>query len=103
MAQAAQAGEEGEPTEPVQQGRGKQGQYVYWIVFSHPKAEAVERLGLKVPTEFDRKSFSQLIVAAHEECRISIVETLSFQEPHANGLIHHNCLVRANNSIGGLG
>ena len=87
--------EEGEPTGPPQQGRGAQGQYVYWIVLSHPKPETVERLGLKVPTDFDRKTFSQLIVAAHQECGIIIAETVSFQEPHANGLIHHKCLVRA--------
>ena len=48
--------EEGEPTGPPQQGRGTQGQYVYWIVLSHPKPETVERLGLKVPTDFDRKT-----------------------------------------------
>ena len=95
MAQGPPAAAEGEPTGPPQQGRGVRGQYVYWIVFSHPKPETVERLGIKVPTDFDRKTFSQLVVAAHQECGISIVETASFQEPHANGLIHHNCLVRA--------
>ena len=95
MAELAQMLEEGEPSGPPQQGRGTQGQYVYWIVLSHPKPETVERLGLKEPTDFDRKTFSQLMVAAHQECGITIAETVSFQEPHPNGLIHHNCFVRA--------
>ena len=86
---------EGEPTGPPQRGSGKKGQYVYWIVFSHPEPETVERLGLKVPTDFTRKTFSQLIVKAHCDCNVQIEETVCFQEPHSNGLIHHNCLVRA--------
>ena len=39
---------------------GSPGQYVYLIVFSHPKDETVQRLGLKRPSEFDRSSFAQL-------------------------------------------
>lgn len=95
MDQGLPAAAEGEPTGPPQQGRGVRGQYVYWIVFSHPKPETAERLGIKVPTDFDRKTFSQLVASAHQECGVSIVETASFQEPHTNGLIHHNCLVRS--------
>jgi hypothetical protein len=95
MAELAQMLEEGEPSGPPQQGRGTQGQDVYWIGLSHPKPETVERLCLKVLTDFDRKTFSQLMVAAHQECGFTIAETVSFQEPHANELIHHNCLVRA--------
>ena len=95
MAELAQMLEEGEPSAPPQHGRGTQGHYVYWIVLSHPKPETVERLGLKVPTDFVRKTFCKLMVAAHQECGITIAETVSFQEPHPNGLIHHNCFVRA--------
>lgn len=66
---------------------------------SHPKPETVAIHGLKVPSDFDRKSFSKLMVKAHAEEEIEIVETVAFLEPHASGLEHHNCLVRAKKSF----
>ena len=87
-------GEAGIPSGPKQIGRGVKGQYVYWIVMSHPGDEAVERLGLKVPSEFSREEFSQLVVQAHAEVNVEIVETACFYETHSSGLRHHNCLVR---------
>ena len=85
----------GVPTGPLQKGRGVQGQYVYWITMSHPLDETVARLGLKVPGDFSREEFSKLVVEAHAANNIELVETVVFLEPHANGLKHHNCLVRA--------
>lgn len=38
---------------PAQHGRGVQGQYVYWLTFSHPKPETVERFGVKTPPTLD--------------------------------------------------
>ena len=35
------------------------------------------------------------MVKAHKENVTTIVETACFLEPHASGLMHHNCLVRA--------
>ena len=90
---------DGTPTGPNQKGRGVQGQYVYWITMSHPKPETVANLGIKVPSDFDRESFSKLMVKAHKEEDIEIVETVAFLEPHASGLKHHNCLVRAKKSF----
>ena len=43
------------PTGPQQQGRGKTGQYVYWIVMAQPTPEAIQRLGLRTPSEFTRE------------------------------------------------
>ena len=94
-AAAAATPPDGTPTGPLQKGRGVQGQYVYWITMAHPKPETVAKLGLRVPTDFDRGSFSELMVQAHAQENIVIVETISFLEPHASGLKHHNCLVRA--------
>ena len=85
----------GTPSGPRQVGRGVKGQYVYWITMSHPSDEVVQRLGLKVPSEFSREEFSELIVKAHGEVNVQIVETVCFFETHSSGLRHHNCLVRA--------
>ena len=52
------------PNGPEQRGRGQRGQYVYWITFSHPHAEAAERLGLKTPGDFTKETFRQLVVGA---------------------------------------
>ena len=38
---------------------------------------------------------TEIIFAAHRACGIPIMETGSFQEHHANGQIHDNCLVLA--------
>jgi hypothetical protein len=50
---------------------------------------------LKRPEAFTREQFGQLMVKAHAEGNVTIVETACFLEPHASGLMHHNCLVRA--------
>ena len=84
------------PSGPKQYGRGMQGQYVYWVGCSHPKDEAVARLGLKRPCEFTREEFSELIVKAHADCDIEVLETASFLEiTPSTGTTHHNCLLRA--------
>jgi hypothetical protein len=80
---------------PEQKGRGCNGQYVYWIVMSHPLPDTVQRLGLKTPADFDHDSFRVLVVAAHETVGVELVETACFVEPHANGLPHLNLLVRS--------
>ena len=60
-----------------------------------PKPDAVQRLGLKRPKDFTKAEFSTLIVDAHNKVDVQIVETAGFLEPHANGEVHHNSLVRA--------
>ena len=84
---------------PPQRGRGYNGQYVYWITQAHPTAESVRKLGLKVPGDFSRQSFGELTVKVHAECGIAIVETACFLEPHENGLLHNNVLIRAANQF----
>ena len=69
---------DGEPTGPRQMGRGVQGQYVYWVCMAHPKPETVGRLRLKVPSDFSREAFSDLMIKAHRESGITIVETAVF-------------------------
>ena len=60
-----------------------------------PTPEVRERHNLKKPEAFSRQQFGQLMVKAHEECNVTIVETACFLEPHASGQMHHNCLVRS--------
>ena len=89
------APEDPAPTGPPQRGRGVHGQYVYWITMPQPTAEHVLATGVKQPRDFDRDSFRQLMVWAHSDCEVEIVETACFLEPHANGDPHLNLLVRA--------
>ena len=91
MASAA----DGEPSGPLQFGRSTKGQYVYWITMSQPTPEMVANLGLKRPEEFTREQFGELMVKAHGENDVDVIETVCFFETHANGDRHHNCLVRA--------
>ena len=79
---------------PAQHGRGVQGQYVYWLTFSHPKPETVERFGVKTPAEFTREEFTTLVVDAHAAVEVELVEAACFLEPHENGQPHLNVLVR---------
>ena len=83
------------PSGPHQHGRGVQGQYVYWITQSHPTADVVERLGLRAPAEFSRTEFRELVAECHQAAFVELVETVCFREPHANGEVHNNLLVRA--------
>lgn len=76
---------EGDTTGTPQRGRGVQGQYVYWITMARPKQETLDRLGLKAPENYTREEFSQLVVKAHRECEVEVIETSCFLEPHTNG------------------
>ena len=71
------------------------GQYVYWIVMPMPKPETVVQHGVKTPRDFDRQSFRVVCVEAHTFCKVDLLETACFLEPHANGDPHLNLLVRA--------
>lgn len=82
------------PGGPPQHGRGVQGQYVYAIVMVQPTA-AVVAGGAKQPSDFTRITFAEMVVKGHAGCGITVVETATFQEPHANGNMHLNTLVRA--------
>ena len=79
---------------PQQRGRGVPGQYVYWITFANPSPESMERLGLQPPSNFTRESFGDLVVKAHRDKGMLPIETACFLEQHANGQVHHNCLIR---------
>ena len=98
MASASSA-DDARPTGPAQEGRGVQGQYMYWVCVAHSKSETVQRLGLKVPSDFTREEFGELMVKAHKDMKINVVETVCFLEPHENGLKHHNCLPRASSQF----
>ena len=76
----------GGPSGPNQVGRGKQGQYVYWIVMVQPTPEGIKSHKLRRPENFTRETFQKLIVKVHKENDVIIAETASFLEPHANGL-----------------
>ena len=80
---------------PAQAGQGCNGQYVYWITMSFPSEETVAEHGVKTPTDFDRDAFRVLVAEAHTFCRVELVETACFKEPHADGRPHLNLLVRA--------
>ena len=41
----------------------------------------------------------RVIVKAHADVHVDVVETVCFYETHANGQRHHNCLVRAKNQF----
>ena len=82
-------------TGPLQFGRNVNGQYVYWITMVQPSPETIAAYSLKVPSDFTRASFNDLVLEAHTAAEIDIVETASFLEPHANGFYHHNLLVRS--------
>ena len=84
-----------EPTGPIQKGSSVRGQYVYWISMVHLTDEVQARHNFRQPFEFDRQHFSGLIVSAHKDCEIEVVETAVFREPYANSTFHLNCLTRA--------
>ena len=86
---------EGGPSGPGQSGRGCDGQYVYWVVMVQPNPAVIASHRRKRPEAFTRGQFGQLMVKAHAEVDVTIVEAACFLEPHASGLMHHNCLVRA--------
>ena len=61
----------------------------------HPTPAVLLSHGLKKPDAYTREKFGKLMVKVHKECGVKIVETACFLEPHANGLMHHNCLARS--------
>jgi len=65
---------------PQQAGQGNNGQYMYWIVTTHPTEEAVAQHHVRVPSEFDRNSFHELLVEAHTLYNVDILETMCFLE-----------------------
>ena len=85
----------GAPSGPFQHGRGVHGQYVYAIIFPQPTAEVLANQGVKQPSDFDGRTFRELVVKCHAECDETLVETAFFKEPHANGTFHLNLLLRA--------
>ena len=87
--------DDGGPSGPRQTGRGCNGQYVYWIAMVQPTPAVIASHRLKRPEDYTREEFGKLMVKAHRECGVTVVETACFMEPHASGLMHHNCLARA--------
>ena len=81
---------------PPQGGQGQNGQYVYWICFAFPTDDTVARHGVKTPADFDRDSFRTVVAEAYHFNKVELVQTVCFQEPHADGRPHLNLLVRAN-------
>ena len=87
--------EDAVPSGPRQQGRGKHGQYEYWITMPQLKAVTTAEKGVREPEGFTREEFSELIVQAHKEVGVVILETAVLGEPHASGKARLNCRVRA--------
>ena len=79
---------------PPRGGQGSNGQYVYWICMAYASDQTIAR-GAKTPADFDRKTFCETVVQGHKDCKVEIVETVCFREPHADGRPHLNLLVRA--------
>ena len=67
-----------ELTGPSQEGRGVQGQYIYWICMQHPKPETVQRTGVKTLADFDKITFREMFGKSHRECGIEIEETTCY-------------------------
>ena len=83
-----------EPTGPPQKGRGKPGQYVYWI--TQPALTPVgEAKGYVQPEAKTREEFALQIRASHHACDIVLEEVAVFDELHMNGTRHKNALVRS--------
>ena len=71
---------------------------MYAIVMVHPSPATIA-LGFKAPSDFTRKTFREMLVKCHEECGTKAVETACFLEPHANGEMHLNLLLRASSQF----
>ena len=87
------AQEEG-PSGPPQVGRGKPGQYVYWISQPALTAAGVAK-GCVQPDAKTKEEFCTQIRDSHKACDVELVEIAVFDELHANGKRHKNALVRA--------
>ena len=61
---------------------------------AHPLPETIAAHGVKTPEDFDRSSFTTIVVEAHAACVVELLETACFLEPHASGKPHLNILVR---------
>jgi hypothetical protein len=82
------------PTGAPQTGRGKQGQYVYWITQPALTAAGVEK-GYLQPAAKTKEEFYLQIRASHLACGVVLEEVAVFDELHQNGTRHKNALVRA--------
>ena len=60
---------------PPQRGNGVQGQYVYALIMPRPTAEVLARTAVKLPTDFDRESFREMVVKCLAECGVQVIET----------------------------
>ena len=89
---AAATPPEGTTTGPLQKGRGVQGQYVYWITMARPKPETVAKLGICVPTNFDRGRFSEIMVS---RSRPLLVHKHTRSRTHTRALAHTHTRARA--------
>ena len=76
-------------TGPLQHGRGVQGQYMSWITQPDVTPDMIQQHQLKTPSDFDRDQFRAVVVQAHADSNVDVLETVCFQEPH--GIDHpHN-------------
>ena len=50
---------------------------------------------MKVPGDFDRASFWELVVKMHRDCGATVAEAAFVQELHQNALPHQNALVHS--------
>jgi len=82
------------PSGPPQMGRGKPGQYVYWIMQPFLTAKGLAK-GYVQPDAKTKEDFCTVIREAHEACGVHLVEVAVFDELHGNGSRHKNALVRA--------
>ena len=80
---------------PAQHGQGQICQYVYWICMPFPRPETVQAQGVKIPDDFDRQSFRQVVVGAHTFHSVGVPETVCLLVSHASGKNHLNLPARA--------
>ena len=59
-------------------GRGTPGQYVYCVVWSHQKPEAVERLGLETHADFTETTFKRFALECFASANVELVENVAF-------------------------
>ena len=53
-----------------------------FVADQQPTLEVLQRHGVKKPDEFSREKLGKLIVTAHKDCAVKVVETACFMEPH---------------------
>ena len=82
------------PTGPPESGRGKHGQYVYWLCQPALTEKGVAK-GYVQPDAKTKEEFATQVRASHEACGVELLEIAVFDELHGNGKRHKNALVRA--------